>query len=177
MVLLVPLLACVGVATLLGRTFAPLMELRLRAAWAAAAALAVQMLVLGLITGGSGPLHAALHVLSYVLAGWFVLCNRRVAGLPFVAAGGALNAIAIVANAGVMPASRAAMAAAGMHPTAGFQNSAVVDHPRLLFLGDVIPVPAPGPLRNVLSVGDLVLMAGALTLLVRCSSPRPVRAV
>lgn len=175
--LLVPVVVCVGALMLLGRTLAPLTELRLRAGWAAAAALGIQVVVLGLLPGGSRPLHAALHVLSYVLAGWFVFANRRIAGVPLLAAGGAFNTIAIVANGGVMPASRAAMAAAGMHPSGGFQNSAVVDHPRLLFLGDVLPVPAPGPLRNVLSVGDVVLLAGAVMLLLRSSAPRGVRTV
>jgi Family of unknown function (DUF5317) len=176
-VLLVPVVLCVGAVVLLGRTFAPLTELRLRAAWAAAAALGIQVVVLGLLPDGSRPLHAVLHVLTYALAGWFVFSNRTIVGVPLLAAGGALNVIAIVANGGVMPASRTAMAAARMHPTSGFQNSAVVDHPHLLFLGDVIPVPAPGPLRNVLSVGDFVLLAGAVMLVLRCSSPRAARTV
>jgi hypothetical protein len=42
-----------------------------------------------------------------------------------------------------------------------------VADPHLLWLGDVLPVPLPLGLSNVLSVGDLVLYAGALVLLHR----------
>ncbi|MGO9821811.1 MAG: DUF5317 family protein [Solirubrobacteraceae bacterium] len=42
-----------------------------------------------------------------------------------------------------------------------------MSHPHLLWLGDVIPV--PGPLPNVLSVGDLIVFAGLIVLLQRIS--------
>jgi hypothetical protein len=64
-----------------------------------------------------------------------------------------------------MPASAAALRIAGLAPSGGFNNSAPVAHPHLGFLGDVIPVPGPWPIGNVLSVGDLVIFAGAFLVL------------
>jgi hypothetical protein len=69
-----------------------------------------------------------------------------------------------------MPASAWAIARSGLEVGDGFANSAALAAPRLLFLGDVIPVPA-GPVANVLSVGDLVLFAGLALLLARACRP------
>lgn len=64
-----------------------------------------------------------------------------------------------------MAASRTAERLAGLHLRAGFENSAPLTHPHLLWLGDVIPW--PGPLPNVLSVGDCLIYIGTLILLHR----------
>ncbi|MGZ4223650.1 MAG: DUF5317 family protein, partial [Solirubrobacteraceae bacterium] len=60
-----------------------------------------------------------------------------------------------------------AMRIAGMIPHAGFNNSDPLLHPHLLWLGDIIPLPLPSPLHNVLSIGDLIIYAGMLVLLHR----------
>jgi hypothetical protein len=50
----------------------------------------------------------------------------------------------------------------------------VLAHPHLAFLGDVIPVPGPWPIGNVLSAGDLIIFLGALIVLhVACGSRLP----
>jgi hypothetical protein len=89
-----------------------------------------------------------------------------------------MNLAAIGANGGVMPASPTASAIAGIPASDQFANSAVLTDPRLAWLGDIIPVPGPWPLGNVLSPGDVVLYVGALVLLHRAcrpgrSRPRP----
>jgi hypothetical protein len=89
------------------------------------------------------------------------------------AAGGAgLTVLAISVNGGLMPASAGARRIAGIAALDGFANSAAVAHPQLLWLGDVIPVPGPWPIGNVLSVGDLLIFAGALHLLHRTCGSR-----
>ena len=88
-------------------------------------------------------------------------------GLWLVAIGGALNFAAIVANGGVMPASRDALVRAGIEPSHGFANSAALAHPKLQLIGDVFAVPGPWPLGNVFSIGDLVLVAGLMLLIHR----------
>ena len=108
-------------------------------------------------------MHAALNVASYVLDAYFLFANRRFAGLPIVALGAALNVLAITSNGGVMPANAAALRIAGIDPRAGFDNSAHLAHAHLAFLGDMIPVPGPWPIGNVLSVGDLTIFVGALS--------------
>lgn len=57
----------------------------------------------------------------------------------------------------------------------GFRNSMPVAHPVLLWLGDVIPW--PGPMPNVLSIGDVVIFAGMIVLLQRTcrhAAPQPI---
>src|SRR6185437_13034710 len=71
------------------------------------------------------------------------------------------NAVTIAVNGGTLPASRSALATAGIRPVAGdFNNSGVLAHPHLAWLGDVIPVPASVPMANVFSIGDLLILLG-----------------
>jgi hypothetical protein len=172
MILIAAALACLASVPLTGGRLSRLLDLSLRWSWAALSALALQVLITTLAPGGSEGLHALLHVGSYVLAGAFIVANRRIAGLPLLAFGAALNSLAILANAGVMPASARAMRIAGLVPGGDFANSAPVAHPHLLALGDVIPVPGPWPLGNVISVGDILIMAGLLVIVHRASRPR-----
>jgi Family of unknown function (DUF5317) len=117
---------------------------------------------------------SAIHLASYGLAIVFLYANRRLPNLWIAALGGACNFTAIAANGGTMPASRTALAAAGMPVTRdGFENSAAVAHARLAFLGDVFSVPRGLPLSNVFSVGDLLLLIGAAAMLAGiCGCPR-----
>ncbi len=160
---------------LAGGDLGRLTGLRLRWMPTVLAALAVQVL---LTTVWAGVLDhgvaAAVHLATYGLAAAFVWANRRVPGLPVVAAGGAANLAAIAANGGVMPASATALEVSGIAATAGdFANSAVVADARLAFLGDVFAVPAGWPLANVFSVGDVVLLAGLAWLLHATCRRRP----
>jgi hypothetical protein len=70
--------------------------------------------------------------------------------------------MAITANGGVMPTSRSALVDAGRkHTHNTFDNSGIVSHARLRFLGDVFAMPAWMPLHNVFSVGDVLIGLGA----------------
>lgn len=172
MLLVILALVCFATVPLAGGRLERLLELRLRHMWAAVAALALQVAVLSVFPTGDRALHGALHVASYGLAAAFLVANRRVPGMWLIATGGTLNLLSIAANGGVMPVSPEAVAAAGLPADDGFANSAVVADPHLAWLGDVIPVPAPWGLGNVLSVGDLVLYGGALVLLHAACRPR-----
>jgi hypothetical protein len=152
---------------LAGGRLAALAELRFRHSWAALAGIAVQIGIISVVPAGSPGLHALFHVGSYLLFGWFVVANRRLPGLWLIALGGALNLAVISANDGVMPATRAALEAAGRDDAAGqFINSTAVAHPHLQFLGDVFALPASWPVvHNVFSVGDVCLAVGVAVLL------------
>ena len=130
--------------------------------WAVLLAVAIQVGISNVAPGGSHVLHAGLNVVSYLLDAYFIFANRRLAGVPLVAIGAALNVLAITTNGGVMPANAVALRTAGITARAGFDNSAALAHPHLAFLGDVFPVPGPWPIGNVLSVGDLIILLGAL---------------
>ncbi len=145
---------------LAGGRLGALVELRLRRVWVVYAALGLAVLGVGL-PGLPDGLRSLLLVAAYPVGAVFLLANRRVPGMGLVGLGAALNVAAIAANGGVMPASPDALAAAGLPVSApGFANSAVVDDPRLAFLGDVFAIPASWPLSNVFSVGDVCIGAG-----------------
>jgi hypothetical protein len=158
-----------------------LAELRIRFGWFALAALAMQVVIISVVPSGSHALHVATHLVSYAVVAAVVVANLRLPYLWLIAVGGALNLTAIVANGGVMPASAAALRAADRTPSGdAFANSAVQQHPHLGFLGDVFAVPAPFPLANVFSVGDVCLVVGAFLFLhatcARRRAPRPAPA-
>jgi Family of unknown function (DUF5317) len=137
-----------------------LAELRLRRVWAIYAALALAVLGVGL-PGLPDWARSSLLVAAYPVGAVFVLANRWLPGMPLAALGAALNLLAIAANGGVMPASVAALEAAGLPvDEPGFESSAVLDDPRLAFLGDVFAIPASWPLSNVFSIGDVLIGLG-----------------
>jgi uncharacterized protein DUF5317 len=160
--MLVVIALCLLTVPLTGGRLTRLADLRLRLPGLAVAGIAVQMLIVSVLPGEAlAGLHAPLHVLSYALLGGFGWANRRVTGVPVVLAGGALNAVAILANGGVMPTDPAVAAAAANHAAPGeFINSTAIDDARLAFLGDVLATPDSLPLQNVYSVGDLIIVLG-----------------
>lgn len=162
---------CLLTVPLAGGRLGRLSSLRVRAIWLSPLALGLQLLVTTIAPGGNWSLHAAIHIATYGMIAVFLWANRRLPGAAVIAAGALLNGFTIVINGGVMPASATAQRIAGLSTGAGFNNSAHLAHPQLLWLGDVIPV--PGPLPNVMSVGDLVVFAGMLVLLHRtCGKAR-----
>lgn len=91
------------------------------------------------------------------------LANRRLPGLVLIALGVALNLVVVVANHG-MPVSVEAIRVIGGMLSA--LAASPVTHQLLTrathvaLLGDLIPVSSWGPLRAIVSVGDLVMFAG-----------------
>jgi hypothetical protein len=160
------LLAClfislVSVVAARGRLM-NLADVEFRAVWAVVAALALQVLVVTVIpTGPEGALRL-LHVCSYLLAAGFVVANRAIPGVVPIGVGGLMNLTAIVANGGVMPATAAARATAGLSNSGEFANSAAVAHAKLVWLGDVFAIPDSWPLSNTFSPGDVVIAVGLL---------------
>ena len=166
MLLLAALLVCIATVPIFGGRLEALAGLTLRARWTLIVALALQFTMVHVVPGWPHDALAAAHICSYLFAVWFLVANRHVPGLALVALGGASNLVAILANGGVMPASRSALESAGFEDTAGrFASSNVIDEPRLAFLGDVFAVPASFPVHNVFSVGDVVIVVGAFVLL------------
>jgi hypothetical protein len=90
-----------------------------------------------------------------------------------IAAGAGANAFTIAINGGTLPASSWALRHAGIQSRAGFDNSGIVRHPHLAWLGDIMVTPSWLPLRNMVSIGDLVLLAGAIILVARVSRTAP----
>lgn len=149
-----------------------LADLPLRLPALAIAAIVIQVVVISVLPSGDHTVHTTLHLASYVLLGAFAFANRHIAGVPIVALGGLLNFIVIAANGGVMPADPDAIASlARTLPKGEFANSQILEHPKLLFLGDVFATPASLPIHNIFSIGDGILLIGVFVLVhVACGS-------
>jgi hypothetical protein len=159
----VALLCLVSVPLAAGR-LGLLGDVQFRGIWPAVAGLCVQIVVITIAPHNATWIHDVAHLGSYLLVGWVVWANRHIPWLWLIGVGGLLNFIAISVNGGVMPASEWAREAAGMAAADGaFTNSGVLADPKLAFLGDVFPLPAPWS-PNVFSVGDVVMAIGAFLL-------------
>jgi Family of unknown function (DUF5317) len=165
-------LAVLASVPLAGGKLSALADVPLRRSWLAAAAILIQVVVISLLPSGSPAFHAGLHMASYALLGAFAWSNRRVAGVLVVSLGGLLNFAAIVANGGVMPTDPGAIGSLAHTTKAGdFANSAVLTHPHLSFLGDILATPASWPVHNIFSVGDVLIVVGVAVLVhVACGS-------
>jgi hypothetical protein len=160
-----------GMLTVLlaGGRLGNLARVRFRAVWAIFATCAVQLVIMEVLekTVAHGIL-AVVHVLTYALAAVFVVANRKLLAMWVVALGAGLNALAIAANGGVMPATRHALEVAGRPIHAEFDNSTYVAHAKLAWLGDVFAVPKEVGvqiLANVFSIGDILVVLGATVML------------
>lgn len=130
--------------------------------WLLVVALVAQVVVIEVVSQAAD-IARVVHVATYLLAGAFAVRNRHVPGVVLLGLGAALNAVTITANGGTLPADADALARAGIEPEPGdFVNSGVVDGANLWFLGDVFAWPQPMPLANVFSVGDVLVVAGAV---------------
>jgi Family of unknown function (DUF5317) len=167
--------AAIGALTvpLAGGRLSTLARVRLRLVPAIFAALAIQAFIVAVVPNGNPVLLRSLHVASYLLAAVFLVANRRIAGMAVIALGAACNLLAILANNGVMPASRHAWRLAGLPTdTPAFTNSAAVAHPRLLVLGDIFAVPKSWPFSNVYSIGDVCIAVGVIVVIHALSESR-----
>jgi heme/copper-type cytochrome/quinol oxidase subunit 1 len=172
MALLLPFVAALAVVALLGPgRLARLAALQVRHLWLAYAALALQVVAFPFdVLPWSTPEQAAsaLWLASYAPLVALAAANIRLAGVPVLALGMALNLAAVVANGGQMPVTTAAMRAAGLE-YAVEHNSVAAPDPALAWLVDRWAAPDWVPLANVYSVGDVLIAAGVI-LIVLCAA-------
>lgn len=148
---------------LFGGQLRRLAEVRFNRGWTLAVALGLQLLATTVWPTMPTDAARGAHLASYVFAAWFLLENRHRVGMWIVAIGTAMNAIAIAANGGLMPASPTALRRAGIIENAThFANSAPLAHAHLRILGDIFAVPSDWPLANVFSVGDVMIVIGVI---------------
>jgi uncharacterized protein DUF5317 len=146
-----------------GGQLSRLATVRLRLPWLPIALLAVQVVIISLIPRAWHPALAAVHIATYAGAGWFLLANRHLPGALMLSAGALCNGVTIAVNGGALPARAGAVRSAGLHHDPGaFNNSVALAHPRLPWLGDLFAWPAPLPLHNTFSIGDVLVLLGVL---------------
>jgi uncharacterized protein DUF5317 len=154
---------------LAGGRLSRLAGLRVRGVPLICGALGLQV-VMTTLTSAPHVALIALHAASYAVIAWVIGLNRAVPGLLLIAVGGGTNAAVIALNGGTLPARREALVEAGfsVDPEV-YRNSGIVADPVLPWLGDIMATPAFLPFRNVISLGDLVvLLGGAVLLHVTC---------
>jgi hypothetical protein len=101
-----------------------------------------------------------LQVVAYVLFIYFVAVNSKYPGIKLFGLGSLANFLVIAANGGTMPVSAAAIAKAGITGQPAGTHSMLTAQSRLWFLADIIPVSFRLPMPAVVSVGDLMIVAG-----------------
>ena len=119
----------------------------------------------------TGTLGIALLLSSFVLLGLAAGANVRLPGFPLILAGVALNFLVISVNGG-MPVTAHALLASGQQATltdlvehGGSKHHLATEADDLVVLADAIPLGAP--IRQAVSVGDLLAYSGAAWFLVR----------
>lgn len=157
---------------LAGGRLGALADLRLRKWGVLVVAFFLQLLALK--TNLPHNVAAGLNLSTYALGVWYLAVNLHLPGMWLVALGTGTNVLAMVANKGIMPTTQAALDTAGLPGGNGstFVNSAVLPDARIEFFGDIFAVPRGLPLHNVFSVGDILIILGALVLVHRLCGSR-----
>ena len=167
MFILYSLVIGLAVGFLLGGRASGLADLRIRWPWAMAAGLAVQLLLFSTpLTDQVGPWGPVIYVASTSLVLVAIVANRRIAGMPVVAAGALSNLSAIIANGGYMPADLGAMASLGRTSIETYSNSALLPDPVLQPLTDIFALPTWVPFANVFSIGDVIIALGVAIVII-----------
>jgi len=118
---------------------------------------------------------SALHLLSYVLVGVWLAANLRFRPMVVIGVGALCNLAVIAANGGRMPASEAALRAAGAFVEAdalvegGTVANVILmsETTRLNWLGDILHVPSWMPFATAFSIGDAILFLGLVWLIAK----------
>jgi MFS family permease len=165
------------IAWALGARLSLLSDLRLHGDALVFASLAIQLLIFTpLAPHVRESWVVPLHLASYCLLVAFVLVNVRVPGFWLVGVGVVSNLFAIAANHGRMPVSAANWRAAGGDHS--FLVSGVSENnilaggsAHLTWLGDVFVLPRAIPFAAAISIGDILIVLGAIGFVYRACAP------
>jgi MFS family permease len=161
-------LACLvgfGLAAAAGARPTQLLDVQLRWTGLIVIALALQLALFAFHLTPPAPWTVEqAHLASYLLLAVFGLRNARTPGLALAVGGLLSNAIVIFANGGRMPVSQAAYAESYGKALAGIHGNivAATASSHLTFLADIFALPRGVPFSNTFSVGDVMLVAGAI---------------
>lgn len=108
----------------------------------------------------AGDAAAAVYVAAFAGIVAVALANLSLPGMPFIAAGAAMNFVVVAANGG-MPVDPLAIETAGAVMPGDHLHLPMTDGTRLPVLADVLPIPL---FRSVYSFGDVLLAVGAFWL-------------
>jgi hypothetical protein len=181
--MLLPLVIAVAVRAYHRQSLLRLLQLRMRwpvLLWAAAAVHLLRFQNPRWLPAWAAYRNGSILIaLCWLFGAAWVLVNRRSwtgparTALAVIFVGFTLNITVILANAGQMPFSAPAARLAGMPESLLRQrfvgHTALDDGHHLRWFSDVIPLPV---LHKVVSLGDLVMLAGIAAVLIAAPGPR-----
>ena len=157
-------------------------DVELRLAGVVPAALAIQLIAIFADLGSDDLFRRILFIASYLLLIVFVLANIRRPSVALFGVGVLLNFLPIITNGGLMPITPETLLKTGDVPedarigewVSGTKDVLLErDDVRLHFFSDRL-TSGLSPYR-AFSIGDLVLIGGAMVLLLDLLLPRPYR--
>jgi hypothetical protein len=169
MILVLAVVLGILIALLRGGSLLRLAQVPFKHGWLAFVAIGLQ--VAAVYAQQIEGLAAGMFIGSYLLLIGLIVLNRRLAGVPIIGLGLALNALVTAVNGGYMPVTPEAVERAGL----GHLVSEVEAGTRILgskdmvlsradsylwFLGDVFVLKVPWP--TVFSIGDVLLAVGVV---------------
>jgi hypothetical protein len=156
------------IGLLLGGRIGRLADLRLEWAWLAIAALVIQVVLFtDQVYAAAGDLVPLIYLSSTVTVVVVMLRNvRKAPGLIIVTLGACANLAAIIANGGYMPATPEALGISEPVGTTYHANSVSTPSPALELLIDRFALPDWVPYSNVFSLGDVLIGAGIVIVMV-----------
>ena len=153
-------------------------RVEIRSGWLAVVALVAQLLVIYVDFGDLALLRRFIFPCTYVLLLAFVVLNRRYIGFLVIGAGMLLNFLAIVSNGGLMPVAPEHLSQsrlAGVEVGDPLPRSKDVlleeEDTHLRWLSDRLDWDS-GTALQVFSVGDVIIGAGLLVVLLEFLLPR-----
>jgi|1186.fasta_scaffold00108_2 predicted MFS family arabinose efflux permease len=165
------------VAWALGARLSMLADLRFRGDVLVFGALAIQIAIFtpGGVTLSQENLELV-HMATYLMLIGFVLLNLRVPGFWLLGLGVACNVAAIFSNSGQMPVSVTAWQSIGLDWNDMAHSNVAPAGPgtHLAWLGDIFAIPRV-PHASVISVGDVLMVIGAMAFTYRSCTPRIAR--
>jgi len=118
------------------------------------------------------PYAPILFVISFALLLTGVVLNLSRWPMAIILAGVLMNTAAVLANSGYMPVSGEGLRKAGYDMSRITSTQLDMNHvlitaqTRLAFLTDIIPIPKPYPMPQMLSIGDVLMCLGLLFFIV-----------
>ncbi len=169
-------------AVLVGGDVRRLSQIRLQHAELLIAAFALKVVVALLGTTHSGlavNVARPVNILGAAVLLAVVWLNRRIPGAPLFGLGLAVNLLAIASFGGRMPvllpsgidvfSARLAVLRNGLDPL----HVLLTQPTGLWFIGDIFSAPGLGGRSSLVSMGDILMAAGIVWLIVRCSQRVP----
>jgi uncharacterized membrane protein YcgQ (UPF0703/DUF1980 family) len=151
-----------------GGSFKRFADLTFKAGWIFPLLLLIQLVIFTLQNkvGWIGEFSNLSFMVIYVIGLTFLWLNRHHPHFKAIFIGVLLNFIVMAVNGGRMPVSMEAASVIDPHYLEATKNALYAKHTlvtestKLAFLGDIIPLSAPYPREQAISIGDVVMNIG-----------------